>query len=151
MTQNLIQKPKTSFAPIVSSLTTMPASTNLNNFQNMNQKDQPNKSKFIKRITKKTIKHKYTLGKSKIKKVVSVLLKDQNTRKKIQTAQKDLKHHSIHDIKKYLKNHHLIKIGSHAPNDVIRKLYESAMLTGEVTNLNVETILHNFMKDDTND
>jgi len=102
----------------------------------------------IKKITKRTIKKKYTLGKSKIKKSVSVLVKDRFTRKKVITAQKDLKRKPITDIKLYLRDHNLIKVGSNAPNDVIRKLYESAMLAGEITNKNSETLLYNFSKDD---
>lgn len=101
-----------------------------------------------KHITKKTIKRKYTLGKSRIKKTVSVLIKDRSTRKKILTAQKDLKRKNINDIKIYLKEHNLIKTGSNAPNDVLRKLYESAMLAGEITNSNPDTLLHNFSKED---
>jgi hypothetical protein len=101
-----------------------------------------------KHITKKTIKRKYTLGKSRIKKTVSVLIKDRSTRKKILTSQKDLKRKNINDIKIYLKEHNLIKTGSNAPNDVLRKLYESAMLAGEITNSNPDTLIHNFSKED---
>ena len=72
------------------------------------------------------------------------MIKDRGTRKKILNAQKELKRKSINDVKIYLRDHNLIKIGSNAPNDVIRKLYESAMLAGEITNSNAETLLHNF-------
>ena len=54
----------------------------------------------------------------------------------------------MNDVKLYLREHNLIKIGSNAPNDVLRKMYESSMLAGEITNSNAETLLHNFSKDD---
>ena len=39
-------------------------------------------------------------------------------------------------------------MGSNAPNDVIRKIYETSMLAGEITNTNIDTLLHNFVKED---
>lgn len=99
------------------------------------------------KLIKRTIKKQYTLGKSKIYRTVSILIKDQNTRKNILNAQRELKRTSVNDAKKYLKNRGLIKVGSNAPNDVILKTYESAVLAGEITNNNKETILHNFLND----
>ena len=78
-------------------------------------------------------------------------MKDKNTRRKVILATKELKEKSIQDVKKYLREHNLIKVGSNAPNDILRKLYESAILTGELMNNNRDTMLHNFTNEKDNE
>ena len=98
---------------------------------------------------KKIIKKKYTLGKYKIYRKVGILIKDMNTRKKIIDSHKNLKTHDIQDIKSFLRNKGLIKIGNHTPVDILRKIYESSILTGDVTNTNKDILLHNLLNDTT--
>jgi len=158
MNTNLIQKPhpeNSNFSVTNSVVQEIPLMTNQintnqtnTNQTNTNQTNTNNEFNTKNKIIKRTIKKKYTLGKSRLKKTVAVLIKDRGTRKKVLTAQRDLKKKSINDVKSYLRDHNLIKIGSNAPNDVIRKLYESAMLAGEITNVNSETLLHNLTKED---
>ena len=144
LTQNLIQKPLVENVQSIENIVSQP----VQNIVPINVGGGDGDIIATKKITKKTIKRKYTLGRSKIKRTVSVLVKDRGTRKLILGAQKDLKRKSINDVREYLRDHNLIKIGSNAPNDVLRKLYESAMLSGEITNSNSEILLHNFSKDD---
>jgi len=107
------------------------------------EKDNP------KTYLKKTVRRKFTLGRSDKLKRVAVLIKDRQTRKNIINTQKELKKTNITDVRKYLRQHGIIKVGTTCPPDILRKTFEAAVLTGEVTNTNKETLLHNFLNEDT--
>jgi hypothetical protein len=102
-------------------------------------------------LIKKTIRRKFTVGKSKKNNTVGILIKDKNTRKNILNAQRELRKKNINDVKIYLRKHGLLKVGSTAPNDVVRKMYEASMMTGDVHNNNQDVLLHNFMKEGESD
>ena len=99
---------------------------------------------YVKKITKR----KYTLGKSPKYRKVGILIKGRQTKKNIINSHKKLKHTDIHQIKKYLKKRGMLKTGSSCPDEILRKIYESAMLSGEVNNTNKNTLIHNFLNDD---
>ncbi len=61
-----------------------------------------------KRTAIKTIKRKYTLGKSLKNRSVGVLLKDKKSNATVMEAQKHLKTKTIADVKQYLREHNLI-------------------------------------------
>jgi Trm5-related predicted tRNA methylase len=92
---------------------------------------------------RKTKKKRFRIGKHDD--VVGVLLKNKQTQRHIQNQHHTLKQKTIGEIRKYLYDHHLLKIGSNAPPDVLRRMYEDAILTGEVKNTNKDVLLHNFM------
>ena len=98
-------------------------------------------------FVKKTSTRRHILGKSKTSRKVGILIKNKDTRKNVINAQKELKKTSIHDVKKYLKNQGLIKVGTTAPADVLRKTFECSMLAGEITNKNQDVLYHNFLND----
>jgi hypothetical protein len=90
---------------------------------------------------------KYKLGKHANGKV-SVLIKNNQTRRRVQTEQAQLKQKSIIDIKNYLRSKNLLKVGSEAPNDVLRHIYEQSILAGQIENKAKETLIHNYFNEE---
>jgi hypothetical protein len=95
---------------------------------------------------KRIVRRTYKIGKSKVLPRISVLVSNKTLRNNTTTKCQLLKQDSIADIKKYLIKRGLIKVGTSAPNDVLRKMYESCvMICGEVQNHNPDNLLHNFL------
>ena len=110
----------------------------------MNNSTSSNRATKIRKRLRKTITKRFKLGKQG--NVVGVLIKNNDTRKKIQKEHSLLKNKNLSDVKKYLVEQKLIKIGSTAPPNIIRKIYEDSVLTGEVENVGKDVILHNFLE-----
>ena len=103
------------------------------------------KERLVK--VKKTIK-KYRLGKNKKERVVGVLVKSGKTRKIVKDEHTILRKKCLSEIKQYLRKHNLIKIGSSAPEPVLRKLYEDSFLSGNVYNKNASNLIYNYLNEE---
>jgi len=106
-----------------------------------------NKIKHVPK-RKKTVRRTYKIGKSRVLPRISVLVSNKTIRNNITTKSQLLKQTPIQDVKRYLMKRGFLKVGSTAPNDVLRKMYEEAVLMcGEVQNHNPDNLLHNFLND----
>jgi len=122
-------------------------------FDKANQFKQMEKLKNLKKkkrkLQKKTIRTTFKTGKSRIKPCISVLLANKTIRSNVLEKEQKLKQVPIEDIRKYLIKHGFIRVGTTTPNDVLRKMYESALLIcGEIQNYNSETLMYNFMNNE---
>ena len=84
------------------------------------------------------------MGKNKDTRKISILIKDKETQKNIRDEIRKLKSKPINEIKDFLIQKNLIKVGSDAPPDVFRKLYENSILSGEINNKNNNNMLYNY-------
>ena len=112
---------------------------------NIKQQEQNEKDKQPTLTKRRTCKRKYQFGKNTKKNVVSVLIKNTSTRKNVQQEYNIIKNTPIAEVKDYLKEKTLLKAGSLAPNDVLRKTYEQLHLAGDITNKNSDVLIHNYM------
>jgi hypothetical protein len=121
-------------------------STHLANIMSQTDNKLKNLKKKKRGYKKKTVKRSFVLGKSKIKPSVSVLVTNKTVRNNIVEKTQLLRQTPLTEIRKYLMQHGFIKVGTVTPNDVLRKMYETALLIcGEVQNHNSDTLMYNFL------
>jgi hypothetical protein len=124
---------------------------NLTNETILNKEDSkeelPKEESYIPKLRRITRTYKYKLGKKKDSKHIGLLIKNRETQKKIKQEVSQLKQQPIQNVKNFLREKNLIKLGSQAPNDVLRRLYEDSMLAGEITNTNNNNLVHNYLND----
>jgi hypothetical protein len=108
------------------------------------KKDQ--KMKYPKQ--KRTVRRTFKVGKSKVFPRVSVLISNKTLRNRVAEKTQSLKETPIQEVKRFLTKKGFIRVGSVAPNDVLRKMYESAtLICGELENHNPDNLLYNFLND----
>ena len=111
--------------------------------------NQPSVPKLIYPKQNRTVRRTFNIGKSKTQPKVSVLVSNRTIRRNITTKTHEIKQTPIHEIKLFLIKRGLIRVGTAAPNNVLRQMYESAtMLCGDVYNHNPDTLLYNFFNSD---
>ena len=87
------------------------------------------------------------MGKNLKNRVVGVLIKNRTMRKKIKKENLKLHTKSNTVVRRYLLKHNLMKVGSSAPEDLLRSTYENSYLTGDVINKNPDVLLHNYIQE----
>ena len=105
------------------------------------------KPQIVQRKIKKLLRRTFNVGKDKHRPKVGVLLPNKTIRNNVTTKSFMIKQKPIGEIRKFLIQQGFIKVGSTAPTDVLRKIYESvAMIDGDVKNHNPDNLLYNFFK-----
>jgi len=115
--------------------------------QKESKMDKP-RSKIHYPKRKKTIRRTFYIGRSKHYSKIGVLINNKTMRDECSTKKHLLKQTPIGEVKMFLIKKGLIKSGSSAPNDVLRKMYESAnMICGDIQNHNTDILLHNYFNE----
>lgn len=95
-------------------------------------------------VQEREIKKTFHLGKNAKNNTINVLIKSNKTRKNVEHMKSEMKKTKINTIKNYLKTKNLIKFGTSAPSGLLKEIYESSKLCGEVYNNNANTLIHNY-------
>lgn len=112
------------------------------NINNNLLKEHKTKCKKRKKILRRT----YKVGKNKALNKISILVSNKSIRNNTTTNKQLYKQVPIDEIKIYLIKHGFIKIGTICPPNLMRKMYETALLMcGEIKNHNPENLLYNFI------
>ena len=127
-------------ATTTSSLLEKIATSSNNNSSSSSSRGVTQKTKYCKKISRRV--HKV----GKRESVVGVLISNKVIRHDIMEKMHVMKRKHIGEVRKYLYHHGFIKIGSCAPDDLLRSIFEnSSMICGVVDNHNPDNLLFNYL------
>lgn len=89
----------------------------------------------------------FKVGKNKTQKKIGVFIKNNKIKRKNEEDKIKLKRTNFKTVKNYLKKNNLIKYGTKAPTDLLRAIYESSKIVGDVKNVNGDNLIHNYIND----
>ncbi len=103
----------------------------------------------IKQTKQRLVTKRYKLGKYKNKTgdVIGVLIKNAQTQRNVENKRQDMRRLPLDTVMARLHKKRLLKVGSTAPPDVLREMYESSVLAGDIENEGNDIALHNFLAD----
>lgn len=151
------QQLKTNLKPINNiSISHNPINKNRQNkLENLKENFMLNKNKNKKKekfkVKNKKIMKRFILGKNSKTRKVAILIKNKKTRRLINKDCNFLKKKKLKQVKSVLVNNALIKVGTQAPESLLRDMYLNRHLAGDIKNSggkNAEEILmHNWNRE----
>ena len=130
-----------SSSPPVPPASTATTASLLHDIEDMRKSELEKKMQYCHRKTSRRV---YRIGKSNGK--IGILISNMTIRTEVMQKMHEMRKMQINDIKKYLFHRGFIKIGSSAPDDLVRALHEACMLLcGEVDNHNPDNLLFNYL------
>jgi hypothetical protein len=106
------------------------------------------KNRRFKKFKIKTTTKTYKVGKHKHNRSVSIMLKNNVTKKKINQDLISLCKTPIKEVKKYLREKNLIKYTTKTPEYILQSMYINAMLSGDLENVNKSNLIYNYLHKD---
>ena len=94
---------------------------------------------------KHIVKHYSDFGKKTRTRKINIFIKNITDRKNIEDEIKILDTQEFALIKEYLIKRDLIKIGSIAPESLMREIYKNSILAGDIHNKNPNNLIHNYI------
>lgn len=114
--------------------------------QTMNAVTETTREPMILPRQQRTVRRTHYVGKNKTLSEVSVLVSNKTIRNRTLAKTHEIRQKPMEEVKRFLINKGFVRVGTSAPNDVLRKMYETAQLVcGEIQNHNPENLLFNFM------
>lgn len=88
----------------------------------------------------------FKIGKNMKNKSVGVLLKNNKTKKKVLQEMNVLRKVPIPKVKAFLREKNMLKYGSSVPDSIVRETFINSVLSGDITNKNMDVMVHNYFQ-----